>query len=414
MFTCALTHHQVMPNFTDFVFPFGHQLYAEDFHFSGFREDTRLLISDGGLQIPELGRSGREVRMCYSLKSVEPHSSKKKWPWSVRQTALYHSFDVVTGKAFWIVIKGSNLIRDRLREATSPNSESNELKAFESTASSFASTLAMHLVLCDWCDEDWRWYLTFLESRLQDLTRHSLAVDIPKAPRFVEPEYSPLVKQPTMSFRRTVTDLTKRTLSASRRLTMSSSTSNHTKYQASFPLPTLSPIDQSSPQPPPSLPPGMVGHSAPNMPPSLPPGIKLPPSLPPGMGGSTTDHSSDEIFSVRTLQQVQFIEDKTNEVLLILEANIKIVTSIKQHYETVLASEDCPNELRTDCKTEVAHFRKRIDNIMGDLEIQHSSAVTLLRLLENRKSLVGYTPQPPASIRCGSYMTDLGYSSLVF
>jgi hypothetical protein len=100
MITRVLTYHQVMPNFLDFLFPFGHQEYAEDFYFSGFREDTRLLLSDGGLKIPEFGRSGLEIRMCYSLKSVEPWKAKRDWPWAVRQTALYHSFDIVTGKSF--------------------------------------------------------------------------------------------------------------------------------------------------------------------------------------------------------------------------------------------------------------------------------------------------------------------------
>jgi hypothetical protein len=366
MLACVLTHYQVMPNFLDFIFPFGRQEYAEDFHFSGFREDTRQLLSDGGLRIPELDRSGLEIRMCYSLKSVEPWERNPDWPWAVRQTALYHSFDLVTGKAFWIVVKGSHLIKERVQSATAPppGGASSELSSFGSIASSLASSLAMHLVLCDWCDEDWRWYLTFLEKRFQTLTRRSLIVDIPKAPSFVEPPTFQTVKSPSMSVRRTFSDLTKRTLSATRRYTSSGSTlQEKTKYQPSFPQPApLSDVDPSAPQ--------------------------LPPQLPPGMGGPTVDRSSDEIFSAKTLQQVQEIEDKTNEVLLILEGNIKIVSSIRAHYRKILTSEDCPPELKNSSKAEFSKFEKRIDNILSDLDVQYSSAQTLLRLLENRKSLV--------------------------
>src|SRR5688572_3951480 len=82
MFVCALTHHQVMPAFLDFIFPFGLQEYLQDFYFSGFREDTRLLST--GLIIPNLGRSGREIRLCYSLKSVEASNGNTSWPWSIR------------------------------------------------------------------------------------------------------------------------------------------------------------------------------------------------------------------------------------------------------------------------------------------------------------------------------------------
>lgn len=374
MFTFALTYYQVMPSFLDFVFPFGHQLFAEDFHFSGFREDTRLLPSDEALKISELGRSGREVRLCYSLKSVEPktlpNGLEPEWPWAVRQVAIYHSFDLETGKAFWIVVKGGHLIRERVKSATEPASAgTSELTSISSTSSSFAATLAMHLILCDWCDEDWRWYLTFLEKRFQELTRPALAVDIPKASSFVEPAtYQKVEQQPTVSFRGTFSGLPKRIPSARR---LASSLRRKTIVPQSFPQPPIpmSAMDQSV--------------------------ARFEPVAPPGVGGANVHHSShrDEVFSARRLQQVQEIEDKTNEVTLILEANLKIVKSILKHYLKLLASDSCPMELKVNCKVQITQFERRIENIVGDLEIQHSSAQTLLRLLEHRKGLVCEFPK---------------------
>src|ERR1700731_4228660 len=82
MLTYMLTYYQVMPAYLDFIFPFGLQEYAQDFHFSGFREETHLLLAEKSLQITELGRSGRDMCMCYSLKSVE-RSEAQDWPWSI-------------------------------------------------------------------------------------------------------------------------------------------------------------------------------------------------------------------------------------------------------------------------------------------------------------------------------------------
>lgn len=268
-----------------------------------------------------------------------------------------------------MIVKGSTLIRDRIQSAIASDDGSDipdaaQLNSFESTANSFASALATHLILCDWCDEDWRWYLTFLEKRLQNPTRRSLALDIPKAPSFIEPSFFQNKPQPSASIRRTFSNATKRTFSSSWRLKSSGSSMEKTSFKPSFPQPS-SPIAVSSDP-------------------------KLPPVLPPGMDGPTSQRifDKDEIFSVRMLQQVQFIEDKTNEVLLILESNIKILNSLKNHYQIILQSDACPARFKSDCKTEIAHFERCTENIVGDLEIQLSSASTLLRLLENRKSLV--------------------------
>ncbi|CAG8972732.1 hypothetical protein HYALB_00008647 [Hymenoscyphus albidus] len=307
MFGLALTYHQVMPNFLDFVFPFGFQEYAEHFCFSGFREDSRL-FSEGGLKIPELGRSGQEIRMCYSLKSVES-SDRDSWPWSVRQTAIYHSFDVVTGKATWIVIKGSHLIRELI--------------------------LAQHLQ-CTSC------FATGATKTDGDLTRHSLAVNIPEASKYVDPGHFRLHKRSSSGFRSTISRKI-----TSRKSTLDSPTDE--SFRSSFPMSPISSINEAFPQ----MPPKKI---------DLPPGFSLPPSLPPGKGGPKEDNTTNEILSVKTLQQVQFVEDKANEVLLVLEANIKI--------------------------TEFSNFEKRISNIISDLEIQRSTAEPLLRLLENRKCLL--------------------------
>src|SRR5438046_7112362 len=88
-----LSYLQVMPSFLDFLFTYGIRQYAQDLHLVGFRSDSRLKEVDRGLVVNELGRSGREIRMCYCLKGVEPSNSEPEWGWSIRQTVVYHSLD---------------------------------------------------------------------------------------------------------------------------------------------------------------------------------------------------------------------------------------------------------------------------------------------------------------------------------
>ena len=166
-----------MPDFLDFVFPFGKQQYAQDFHFSGFRHDTRLSRCQPNLSIPELGWSGRDLQLCYNLKSVEPSKSQSKWPWSIRQSAVYHAFDIGSSRATWIVMKGDQLMKNRIKSATGTRGLP-EVSSFETVDRAFASTLATHMLLCDWSSEHWRWYINFLEEELQATTRRILSVTV--------------------------------------------------------------------------------------------------------------------------------------------------------------------------------------------------------------------------------------------
>src|ERR1700722_813047 len=67
-----LSYHQVMPAYLDFISVFGSQDDPKDLRFSGFREQT--LISKGdkirGPEVTSLGRSGRQIQLCYNLKAV--------------------------------------------------------------------------------------------------------------------------------------------------------------------------------------------------------------------------------------------------------------------------------------------------------------------------------------------------------
>lgn len=331
MLAFLFTYHQVLPCFLDFIFCFGRTQYARDFHFSGLRWINRMSITGRGLRIPELGRSGRDIHMCYSLKSVEP-SKDRNSPWSIRQAAIYHLFDVETGIATWIVVKGNQLMKDRLEAATNSDAE---LSSFASNSKAFSATLATHLLFCDWCSEDWRWYIDYLEEEFQRKTRRTLSMDI-ASPTFQDSEAPfkfPLVEPP-----------------------------NHT----------------SSGHLPPSMPKKPVRRQPPN---SSPPALKAAP-----IAGYQVYQKGTVSFS--NLQEIQFVEEKVNEVILVVNANIGVLTELNQEYKDVVVCEDCPQDISRNYDGSIGRFDKRILRITRDLLVVRSRAETLLKSLADRKELV--------------------------
>jgi hypothetical protein len=345
MLTYVLTYHQVMPAFLDFLFPFGRQEHTRDFSFSGFRHETRLNPLHNGLNIPELNRSGQELRMSYSLKSVEKSDGQVQWPWSIRQTAVYHSLDIKTGVSSWVVVKGNQLLKSRMQSVTESRSFRNA-NGFDSPARSFASSLTLQLVICDWCSEDWRWYISFLEEALQEKTQRTLAIQVERVTSQVEAKAG--------------------------RMWTSSSTISNSGTAHSY-LDAL-----AKPLPPPELP---SGHPPP------PPGRAQAP-VPP-LGPEVPMDPGNFTFS--DMQRVQFLEDKANEVLLILKSNMHVLTELEMHYTTARTSEYWPEEFIQEGSAEITRFHNRIASIMNDLRMQSSRTKTLLRLLADRKSLVSIT-----------------------
>jgi len=374
MLIATLTHHQVMVSFLDFIFPFGMQEYLQDFYFNGFREETRISSPAAGLVISKLGRSGREIRLCYNLKSVERSPSDKHWPWSIRQTAVYHSFDVEYGKALWIIVKGNELMKDRIQSSTAKGAAgSTGLKNFESTSKAFETSLATHLMLAEWCDEDWRWYLNYLEGRLHDATRRATAILIERELSIYEsPVHRHKKTNTTSSVASTVATVVKKTLSRKHR----NSNSDSAVPLAEIPIQTPFPMANGPPPPPGGGPPA-------------------PPCPPPGLPGSVPTEKQqpqedEEDFTLKNLQFVQHLEEKANEISPVLAANIDILRELSEHYKLVLTSDDCPFEIKSGCQIAFKNFERRIKSITTDLERQKSRTQILLGLISNRKNLVSH------------------------
>ena len=116
----------------------------------------------------------REFQFCHDLGSIEPSKGQPERPRSICQSALYHSFDVEIGRTNWITIKGDHLLRKRIKSTTSSRGLPGT-PCLSTVDRALTSTLAIHVVLCEWTGENRRRYMNFLEEALQATTRPALS-----------------------------------------------------------------------------------------------------------------------------------------------------------------------------------------------------------------------------------------------
>ena len=360
MLEIVMTYHQIPPFFLDFLLSFGRQHHAKDFFYSGFRHDSRLSDGETHPAIQNLGRSGRILRVSYSLRSVEPSVDQEKWPWSIRETAVYNAVDLETGRSIWLIVKGEGgaSMKDRIITETSPRNQS-ALNRFGSRSEAFSSALSSHLLVCEWSAEHWRWYVNYIEEQVQTLTRKTLSGAVISSP--AEP-------QPQLYFTRSAIG----SLVPPEKTTTSKS--SKTALPQTIPLgfiaPTIAPQSSSGPPGPPGLP-------------GPPPNLASFPK--PTFFNSLRDDSD---FSFEDLRKIEHIEERTNDVLLVLSLNDRVLTQIVEHYTSVMKSGDCPNDIRTECSTCFGRFKGRLSDILIEVQIQKARLETLLRLLADRKTLV--------------------------
>ena len=446
MFSLICTFYQVPPSFLDFVFPFGMREHAQDFHFSGLREESRLASYDRGCALPVLNRSGRDLRFCYNLRSVEPSKSQPDLPWSIRQCAVYHSFDVDNGQISWVIVKGNKDMKDRITEASKKPTHNGSLR--ESRSNRFAASLETHLMLCNWSGENWRWYINDLEDRLQTLTRGALAFPVekpptpaslphlskPMSPRLdagSHPNLSQMspVGPPSRSFTPS-SFLSGRTLTKSN--TGQSRPQSYTQRQMGN---TYQPSDNLASQPTGSSS-NKVGrwHSAMNhIRGSVLPlridtvhdvsisggekqwlssvGSLAPPELQPSLPYNGLDKTPD-MFTFRNLQDIQYIEEKAQEAMLVLKLNTEVLEQLRLHYGEVTNHDEFPREVLDDCSASLHQFCKGVIGVEKDLRMLQSRTETLLILLANRKTLVStvfsyrYYTEPHLGTPCYIHWND--------
>ncbi|OTA97621.1 hypothetical protein M434DRAFT_26654 [Hypoxylon sp. CO27-5] len=314
-----------MPHFLDLLFTCGRQEKLQDFHYTAFRYENYLHRGGPDLKnlfkIERIGRSGQQIQQCYNLHSVE--RTKSEWGWSIRQTVLYHSFDVETGKSFWIFIKGNNTIENRIRKATdSRRSAAMAANSHRTLTGSFGASLAGHTHIMEWCGEQWRWYINEMEDRLRNKAKIAVLADVD---HLVGPTMIPAPSRPgTLMTPRSpqTTSATSSPISLSKLRTLFTRFSSFSKTEKS---PTIGEWDIAHPN-----------HTA-NI-------VEEPEEI--DDNGDNDDTNLERMFSFEKLQDLHQTGEHMQEALMVLKQNRNIIKEIREHYTTMLDSDDFPAEIR--------------------------------------------------------------------
>lgn len=200
------SYEQISPILIDVLTCFGKRKAPHGSHSASFCQDDLTKSSLSALVgIPEFGRSGWELRHCYKLHGLEDSTSSGA-KWTMRQTAIYHSFDLDNGRAVWLAVKANNEIRDRIKDGTESIDAMRALN-FTSPGSSFAACLTTHLVTFDWCTENWRMHLDDIDKDAREILEKAqgtplepLGDELNFAPRLITAATMPLLgdRQPSV------------------------------------------------------------------------------------------------------------------------------------------------------------------------------------------------------------------------
>ena len=111
------------------------------------------------------------------------------------------------------------------------------------------------------------------------------------------------------------------------------------------------------------------------------------------------DEDENRDFSFGKLRKVHKIAEDANEAVLVLKQNILILTQLRQYYISVSRRKGFPKDLARSCKDAIDDFRLRIEGLENDMQSQILRLETLLRLLEDRKTMVKQIVQSKESAK---------------
>ena len=365
MFSYLCSYHQVPPSFLDNLFLFGSTLEPLDWGLAGFRQDNTLVTrKEAVLSIPRLGRSGREIRHSYSLRGVEPSDSVPNWPWSIRQIAVYQSFDVVTGRTVLITIKGNSLMKDRIVDSIS-DGQTIRPDSFDDISSTFAANLEINAGIFLWVDENWRWCVNDMEKNIRPIVNKAKTAKIDVEPRFRDmPEDIKHSVSRAGTFRSKMTAQTN-TLVGS---TKSEPTGiNRFIKRFSFKRDTVPLITADRP------------------------------SAPAG-GKDSPQNQLDsllilDMFSFEEMQKLQDTGEKVQEALLVHKINLAVLGQIRASYQEQSESMSSPelDIIMSGCRNELISFYSRISGIENNMKIRIEQLESLVQLVKDAKDLVSLT-----------------------
>jgi len=162
LFTHMMERFRICPRFKEFVMSFGAKIKEYDYSTPA----CKIRISPMSSPSPNPSGAVENLQMLeclYGFRYVaSTNSYHTKDPWSIRQIAVYQSYDFSTRKVVWIVVGASlpaeMLLRSRMKTG--------------SDKPSVVDVFSLHASFLDMSLANWRWLLQNLTEKVQKVVRH--------------------------------------------------------------------------------------------------------------------------------------------------------------------------------------------------------------------------------------------------
>lgn len=92
------------------------------------------------------------------------------------------------------------------------------------------------------------------------------------------------------------------------------------------------------------------------------------------------------LYEPQHIQNLQRWADKANEVIMVLESNADVMTSLRLYYEGL--KDNAGFTLKSQCSGDISSFSARVEDIVYDFKMQISRAKLLVKIIGDRKELV--------------------------
>ena len=188
MLVRVLSYYQVIPGYVDHLLEFDGHGHAQKDMYSGFLSQA-VLKHTPSMEVDYLGRSGRQLQLCYNLRSIgrtnRNHLAPCHKQWGFRQGSFHHRFDILKGTAVWIITSADLGLKKRIEELTEKTGMGQD-RQFQTPEQCLKSSLTVHLLLCHWAYETWRPYFLWLDGTVEDEVSktlqdgpHAILIDVP-------------------------------------------------------------------------------------------------------------------------------------------------------------------------------------------------------------------------------------------
>jgi hypothetical protein len=362
------TFYQIPASFLDFLFSFGKNQEPLDYHMTGFNGSDTLDSPQGDIvEIPKLGRSGREHVVQYLLRSVESSVKGDKVVWNIRQMAVHHKYDLITGKAFWLNIKANSIMQDRLKESINNDPKFNPTLA-KGLAPSFASTLMTHLVHIEWCDEAWRQCINDLEEKIRVVLQKAKTASVGQQPDLPAAVRALTSRNDTATF------------SAPEKPTSPSPACFNPYKTIGKPLASYLQSALGKPSP--------KAHVTPLLPVAHKTAAAPMSETDDNLAKRLKNLKALEAFSVEDLQLLHYLGEQLENFRLVMLLNRQTLRDISEHYHDLTNRDSFPPEQKAECERSVASFARRVERVRKNLEIRVTQVESLRAWLQEGKTLV--------------------------